>query len=65
MSKEAINKVEQASIVLPQGNMKATATSEHPDVGNEGLAKFAIDGKENTIWHTKYSPVDNYRKVLL
>ncbi|WP_270549982.1 alpha-N-acetylglucosaminidase TIM-barrel domain-containing protein [Clostridium perfringens] len=59
MSKEAINKVEQASIVLPQGNMKATATSEHPDVGNEGLAKFAIDGKENTIWHTKYSPVDN------
>lgn len=59
MSKEAINKVEQASIALPQGNMKATATSEHPDVGNEGLAKFAIDGKENTIWHTKYDPVDN------
>ncbi|HII4443661.1 alpha-N-acetylglucosaminidase TIM-barrel domain-containing protein [Clostridium perfringens] len=59
MSKEAINKVEQASIALPQGNMKATATSEHPDVGNEGLAKFAIDGKENTIWHTKYNPVDN------
>ncbi|WFD88545.1 alpha-N-acetylglucosaminidase TIM-barrel domain-containing protein [Clostridium perfringens] len=59
MSKEAINKFEQASIALPQGNMKATATSEHPDVGNEGLAKFAIDGKENTIWHTKYNPVDN------
>ncbi|TPE20672.1 alpha-N-acetylglucosaminidase TIM-barrel domain-containing protein [Clostridium perfringens] len=58
MSKEAINKVEQASIALPQGNMKATATSEHPDEGNEGLAKFAIDGKENTIWHTKYSPVE-------
>ncbi|WP_415336983.1 alpha-N-acetylglucosaminidase TIM-barrel domain-containing protein [Clostridium perfringens] len=58
MSKEAINKVEQASIALPQGNMKATATSEHPDVGNEGLAKFAIDGKENTIWHTKYNPVE-------
>ncbi|WP_300257342.1 alpha-N-acetylglucosaminidase TIM-barrel domain-containing protein [Clostridium sp.] len=58
MSREAINKGEQASIALPQGNMKVTATSEHPDVGNEGVAKFAIDGKENTIWHTKYSPVE-------
>ncbi|ELC8442422.1 discoidin domain-containing protein [Clostridium perfringens] len=58
MAKEVVNKGEQASIALPQGNMKATATSEHPNVGNEGLASFAIDGKENTMWHTKYSPVE-------
>ena len=35
--------------------MKATASSEHPNVGSEGLASFAIDGKEGTIWHTNYT----------
>lgn len=40
---------------IPQVEMTATATSEHPNVGNEGLATFAIDGNESTIWHTNYN----------
>ncbi|MDZ4992914.1 family 20 glycosylhydrolase [Clostridium perfringens] len=44
--------------VIPQEQMKATASSEHPNIGTEGLAEFAIDGDESTIWHTKWSPVD-------
>ncbi len=42
---------------IPQENMKATASSEHPNVGNEGLASFAIDGNESTMWHTNYNNV--------
>ncbi|AYE33274.1 alpha-N-acetylglucosaminidase TIM-barrel domain-containing protein [Clostridium septicum] len=45
---------EVASVAIPQSKMSATATSEHPNVGTEGLASFAIDGNENTIWHTNY-----------
>lgn len=44
--------------LIPQSQMTITATSEHPNVGTEGLARFAIDGDEGTIWHTKYSPKD-------
>ncbi|MEN8077752.1 discoidin domain-containing protein [Clostridioides difficile] len=44
--------------LIPQSQMSITATSEHPNVGTEGLASFAIDGNEGTIWHTKYSPKD-------
>ncbi|WP_066676875.1 discoidin domain-containing protein [Clostridium septicum] len=40
---------------IPQEQMLATATSEHPNVGTEGLASFAIDGDETTIWHTNYN----------
>ncbi|MGG5461068.1 discoidin domain-containing protein [Clostridium sp. B9] len=57
MGEESSNKGEQASIAIPQGNMTATATSEHPNVGSEGLASFAIDGNPNTIWHTNYSQI--------
>ena len=38
--------------------MSATASSEHPNIGSEGIADFAIDGDESTIWHTKWSPVE-------
>lgn len=44
--------------LIPQSQMTITATSEQPNVGTEGLASFAIDGDEGTIWHTKYSPKD-------
>ena len=44
--------------LIPQSQMTITATSEHPNVGIEGLASFALDGDEGTIWHTKYSPKD-------
>ncbi|EGT3617277.1 glycosyl hydrolase family 20, partial [Clostridium perfringens] len=44
--------------VIPQEQMKATASSEQPNIESEGLANFAIDGDESTIWHTKWSPVD-------
>lgn len=52
------NGSQQGSIVLPQSSMVATASSEHPNVGTEGLASFAIDNNDGTIWHTKYSPKD-------
>jgi hexosaminidase len=41
--------------IIPQETMKASATSEHPNVGTEGLASFAIDGNTATIWHTNYN----------
>ncbi|EOU1464795.1 discoidin domain-containing protein [Clostridium perfringens] len=44
--------------VIPQEQMSATASSEHPNIGSEGIADFAIDGDESTIWHTKWSPVE-------
>ena len=37
--------------------MTATATSEHPNVGSEGLASMAIDDNLNTWWHTNWSNV--------
>ncbi|MGG5461924.1 discoidin domain-containing protein [Clostridium sp. B9] len=43
---------------IPQEQMTATASSEHPNIGSEGIAEFAIDGDESTIWHTKWSPVE-------
>lgn len=44
--------------VIPQEQMSATASSEHPNIGSEGIANFAIDGDESTIWHTKWNPVE-------
>ncbi|MGL5379267.1 beta-N-acetylglucosaminidase domain-containing protein [Clostridium sp.] len=41
--------------VIPQRQMTATATSEHLGVVNEGEARYAIDGNENSIWHTKWN----------
>ncbi|WP_343009183.1 alpha-N-acetylglucosaminidase TIM-barrel domain-containing protein [Clostridium celatum] len=54
-AKETLNQEVSASVKIPQSNMRATATSEHPNVGSEGLASFAIDGNSNTIWHTNYN----------
>ncbi|WP_097033181.1 discoidin domain-containing protein [Clostridium tertium] len=52
--------------VIPQETMKASATSEHPNVGSEGLASFAIDGKPGTIWHTNYdTPVQLPQSITL
>ncbi|MGL5379238.1 discoidin domain-containing protein [Clostridium sp.] len=48
---------EVGSALIPQSQMKITASSEHPNIGTEGLATFAIDGNERTIWHTKWSGV--------
>ncbi|MBY0756715.1 discoidin domain-containing protein [Clostridium sardiniense] len=44
-------------LMIPQEQMHATASSEHPNVGSEGLASFAIDGDEGTMWHTNYNNV--------
>lgn len=52
------NANQQVSVAVPQSSITATATSEHPNVGTEGLASFAIDNNDGTIWHTKYSPKD-------
>lgn len=52
--------------IIPQETMKASATSEHPNVGTEGLASFAIDGNEGTIWHTNYNnPVELPQSITL
>lgn len=51
----AEGEVSSDSTLIPQSQMIATASSEHPNIGTEGLASFAIDGNESTIWHTKWS----------
>lgn len=52
--------------LITQETMKATATSEHPNVGSEGLASFAIDGNPGTIWHTNYNtPVQLPQSITL
>lgn len=52
--------------IIPQESMKASATSEHPNVGTEGLASFAIDGNTGTIWHTNYNtPVKLPQSITL
>lgn len=52
--------------LIPQETMKASATSEHPNVGSEGLASFAIDGKPGTMWHTNYNtPVQLPQSITL
>lgn len=38
--------------------MAVFASDEHPNVGSEGLAAFAIDDSASTWWHTNYS---NYK----
>lgn len=53
-SKSTPNQGVTASVKIPQQNMSIEASSEHLNVGNEGLASFAIDGNKDTIWHTKY-----------
>ena len=53
-----INLGVSSSLQIDKKQMKVTASSEHPNVGTEGLASFAIDDNINTIWHTKYSPND-------
>lgn len=41
-------------LAIPQGKMKATATSSEPST-SEGPAEYVLDGDSGTIWHTKYS----------
>ncbi|MEG1733254.1 MAG: hypothetical protein RR252_08905, partial [Longicatena sp.] len=36
--------------LIPQSLMSVIATSEHPNVGSEGLASMAIDGNTGTWW---------------
>lgn len=40
---------------ISQSTMSASASSEHPNVGSEGLASMAIDGNSGTWWHTNWS----------
>ena len=48
---------ERNQTLIPHSTMTATATSEHPNVGSEGLASMAIDDNLNTWWHTNWSNV--------
>lgn len=51
---------------IPQEQMTATATSEHPNIGSEGLDDFAIDGNESTFWHTNWTnPVQLPQSVTI
>ena len=48
---------QDASNDLPLEGMTATAGSEQTGYQSEGLAKYAIDNNESTIWHTYwYAP---------
>ncbi|MPQ45119.1 family 20 glycosylhydrolase, partial [Clostridium tarantellae] len=51
--------------LIPQSEMTATATSEHTAAGNEGYASYAIDGNENTIWHTDWAGVTFPQNITL
>lgn len=48
---------QDASNDLPLEGMTATAGSEQPGYQSEGLAKYAIDNNESTIWHTSWAGV--------
>ncbi len=39
---------------VPQSELTASACSEAPTAGNEGPARFALDGNENTFWHSNW-----------
>lgn len=44
-------------------NISATAGSQQKGISGEGLAEYVLDGNENTIWHTQYSPsIDAFDK---
>lgn len=48
---------------IPIENISATAGSEQKGISGEGLAEYVLDGNENTIWHTQYSPsIDTFDK---
>lgn len=47
--------IERNHTKISQSTMSASATSEHPNVGTEGLASMAIDGNSGTWWHTNWS----------
>ena len=46
---------QDASNDLPLEGMTATAGSEQQGYQGEGLAKYAIDNNESTIWHTSWA----------
>lgn len=48
---------------VPQSDMTASATSEHPSTA-EGPASYVLDGSLSTIWHTKYNPKDELPQSL-
>lgn len=48
---------QDASNDLPLEGMTATAGSEHKGVQGQGLAEYAIDNNESTIWHTSWAGV--------
>ena len=51
-----------ASRDISTEGMTATAGSEQSQTGSEGPASNVLDGDENTIWHTAYSPqVDPFK----
>lgn len=48
---------------IPTENVSATAGSQQKGISGEGLAEYVLDGNENTIWHTQYSPsIDSFDK---
>lgn len=47
--------VEDTYEKIPHKTMAVFASDEHPNVGAEGLAAFAIDDSASTWWHTNYS----------
>lgn len=51
---------------ISQSTMSASATSEHPNIGSEGLASMAIDNNTGTWWHTNWSnPVSLPQSITL
>ena len=41
--------------LIPQNQMEASACSEAPEAGNEGPARFVLDGNPDTFWHSNWS----------
>ena len=41
--------------LIPQNEMEASACSEADQSGNEGPARFVLDGNPDTFWHSNWS----------
>ena len=41
--------------LIPQNEMEASACSEANQSGNEGPARFVLDGNPDTFWHSNWS----------
>ena len=47
---------------LPTEGMVATTGSQQSTEGSEGPVSNVLDGDANTIWHSRYSPLDSFDK---